>query len=206
MNMILLGPPGAGKGTLAQGVKARCAIAHISTGEMLRTAVRERTALGLAAKAHIDRGGLVPDDVVIGIVRERLSQADCRNGFLLDGFPRTVSQAEALDGLVRIDRVILLEAGPEKLVARITSRRVCGKCGGTYSARDLASEDCPACGGALTQREDDREETVRVRLAVYERQTRPLVEYYRTRGLLQTLDGDGGIDEVFGAFCALVGI
>lgn len=202
MNLIFLGPPGAGKGTQAVKVAARYGLPHISTGEMLRAAMAEGTPMGQAAKGYIEKGALVPDEVVIGIVRERLAKEDCAKGFLLDGFPRTVAQAEALQGIVALDAAVLVDVPSEVLVARIAGRRVCAKCGGTFHVSSLASDVCPVCGEALIQRPDDNEDTVRNRLAVYEAQTAPLVDFYAQAGILKPVDGNRDIDAVFADVCA----
>lgn len=197
MKLILLGPPGAGKGTQAKMLTERFSIPQIATGDILRSAVQSGTALGLQAKSYMDAGALVPDEVVIGIVRERLQQTDCATGFILDGFPRTVAQADALQvnlemlGL-RLDRVISLTVDADALVERLTGRRTCRSCGrGYHNSFDppLNARICDSCGGELYQRDDDREETIRKRLLVYDQQTSPLIAYYRAAGLLSELDG-----------------
>ena len=195
MKMIFLGPPGAGKGTQAARIAKRYGIAHISTGDMLRAEMREGTELGKAAKGYIDRGELVPDDVILGMVQNRIQADDCRNGFLFDGFPRTLAQAEALGRLCGVDAVINIDVPDEKLIERIGGRRMCPECGAAYHVSTHASDTC-ACGGRLYQRDDDREDTVRNRLVVYERSTRPLIDYYRQKGILSTVDGDAGMDVV----------
>ncbi len=197
MNLILLGPPGAGKGTQSAALVERYGIPQISTGDMLRVAVKEGSPMGVKAKSFMDAGALVPDDVVVGIVRERLEKEDCRNGFILDGFPRTVTQADALHGTLKemgkdLDAVISLEVEVDALVERLTGRRICKVCGrGYHLAFDPPSVEgrCDQCGGELYQRDDDREETIRKRLAVYSEQTSPLIDYYRQRGLLISIDG-----------------
>lgn len=204
MNLILLGPPGAGKGTQANMLSDEFSIPQISTGEILRTAVKEGTPLGIEAKSHMDAGGLVPDEVVIGIVVERLQHEDCSNGFILDGFPRTVAQADALQDNLKalgkeLDRVIALQVDTEALVERLTGRRTCKSCGRGYHVRfDPPAEEgrCDVCGGELVQRDDDREETIRKRMTVYEEQTAPLINYYRESGLLIEVDGMQPIGEV----------
>ena len=201
----LLGPPGAGKGTQAAFLEERYGVVHIATGDILREARAAGTPLGLLAKEYMDRGELVPDEVVIGLVRERLQQADVREkGFLLDGFPRTVPQAEALDRLLAelgqpLQAVLRLRVDPELLTRRLTLRRSCPACGAVYHLENRPPKvegRCDACGGELVQRPDDAEETVRNRLAVYERQTAPLVSYYRERGLLREIEGERSIEEV----------
>ncbi|WP_148897094.1 adenylate kinase [Geothermobacter ehrlichii] len=197
MNLILLGPPGAGKGTQAKMLIERFGIPQISTGDMLRAAVAAKTELGLKAKACMDAGALVPDEVVIGIVGERLQQADCDKGFILDGFPRTVPQADALKAtLAGLDKalsaVISLEVDVEALIERLTGRRTCRDCGRGFHLKfdpPAKADVCDSCGGELFQRDDDREETIRKRLQVYQEQTAPLVEYYQREGLLVAIDG-----------------
>jgi len=206
MRIILMGPPGAGKGTQAEILRERFGIPHISTGDMFRRAVKEGTALGLEAKRYMDAGQLVPDSVTIGIVKERLNEPDCRTGFLLDGFPRTVPQADALESTMRelgmqLDGVLNITVDREALIARLTGRRVCKNCGATYHIRynpSKAGNRCDACGGELYQRGDDSLETVANRLDVYNQQTAPLVEYYRRKGLLLEIDGDRPVEEVTG--------
>lgn len=193
MNLILLGAPGAGKGTQAEQICTHLGIPAISTGNLLREAMAAGTALGEKAKAYMDKGELVPDEVVIGIVRERLAQPDCQKGFVLDGFPRTLPQAEALDQMgVRIDRVIDLEVPDEAIMERMGGRRVCPGCGATYHTLYNPSpkgERCGKCGEALTIRKDDRPETVRERLRVYHTQTEPLKAYYQKAGKLRVVIG-----------------
>ena len=204
MKLILLGPPGAGKGTQAKMLTERFSIPQISTGDILRAAVKEGTPMGRKAKEYMDAGGLVPDEVVVGIVRDRLLAADCDNGFILDGFPRTVAQADALqDNLEEmdkaLDRVISLEVDAEALVERLTGRRTCKECGRGYHVKfDPPRKDaiCDACGGSLFQRGDDQEETIRKRLQVYAEQTSPLISYYRDAGVLMELDGMQPIPQV----------
>lgn len=196
MKLIFLGPPGAGKGTQAERIAERYAIAHISTGDMLRSEIRNATPLGAEAKAYIDRGELVPDSVIIGMVEQRIQAEDCKNGFLLDGFPRTVAQADALSNLVEIDAVVDIEVPFERLVARISGRRMCPDCGAAYHVTTYSAATCAKCGAVLYQRDDDREETVQNRLVVYESKTAPLIAYYRERGKLVVVDGDAGIDAV----------
>lgn len=205
MRIILLGPPGAGKGTQAKLLIERLGIPQISTGDMLRAAVKAGTPLGAEAKAYMDRGALVPDAVIIGLVRERLQVPDCSRGYILDGFPRTVAQAEALETTLKdlhlsLDRVLCLEVPSEDLVSRIAGRRTCRNCGAMYHLRFSPSKRegvCDACGGETYQRDDDREETVRQRLLVYEEQTAPLIRFYDGRGLLRRIPGTGEIAEIF---------
>ncbi len=206
MNIILLGPPGAGKGTQAKKLIELLAIPQISTGDMLRAAVAEKTPLGLEAKAFMEAGKLVPDGVVIGLVKERLAKPDCAPGFMLDGFPRTVGQAESLDAMLdsmslTIDHVVLLEVDDEELVLRITGRRTCGACGAIYHLKysPPPQPDTCSCGKKeLVQRADDNEQTVRQRLATYHEQTAPLISYYEKRSLVRSVAGGGmGPNEVF---------
>ena len=203
----MLGMPGAGKGTQAERLARQLGIPHVSTGAIFREAVQRGTDLGRQAKAYMDRGELVPDSVTVAMVRERLQAPDCRRGFVLDGFPRNLEQARALDEAlaqegVRIEAAIDLVVPVEEAVRRITSRRVCPRCGATYGAGELAApggvggEVCPRCGAQLVQRDDDREEVVRQRLRVYEESTRPLVDYYAARGVLVEVTGTGSVDEV----------
>lgn len=197
MKLILLGPPGAGKGTQAKMLTDHFGIPQIATGDILRAAVQTGTPLGLQAKGFMDAGALVPDEVVIGIVRERLQAADCAAGFILDGFPRTVPQADALQATLRalgreLDRVVSLTVDADALVERLTGRRTCRGCGrGFHVTFDPPRVDdrCDACAGELYQRDDDQEETIRRRLTVYAQQTAPLIDYYRGAGLLCELDG-----------------
>ena len=204
MKLILLGPPGAGKGTQSKYLMDNCSIPQISTGDILRAAVKSQTAMGLKAKAFMDAGALVPDEVVIGIVRDRLQEKDCAQGFILDGFPRTVPQADALQQVLadlgkELEVVISLRVDNEALVERLTGRRTCAACGRGYHVRfdpPRVESVCDDCGGALRQRDDDREETIRQRLQVYDLQTAPLIAYYRDRELLAEVDGMATIDDV----------
>ena len=204
MKIILLGAPGAGKGTQAAMLMERYSIPQISTGDMLRAAVQEHSPMGIKAKEYMDAGGLVPDEVVVGIVRERLQLDDCNNGFILDGFPRTQPQADALEQVLadlnkELDAVISLQVDTEALVGRLTGRRSCTDCGkGFHLKFDPPAADgcCNQCGGKLFQRADDCEETIRNRMQVYHQQTAPLEDYYRKRGLLQSVDGMGEIPTV----------
>jgi adenylate kinase len=204
MRLILLGPPGSGKGTQAKILLEDLGVPQISTGDMLREAVKNGTPLGQEAKGFMDRGGLVPDAVIIGLVRERLRMPDCAKGYILDGFPRTLAQAEALqvtlEGLGQgLDRVLSLEVPDEELIGRIAGRRTCRKCGAMYHVRFSPSRSegiCDACGGETYQRGDDLEETVRRRLEVYAEQTAPLIRYYDAQGLLRRISGIGKIGEI----------
>ena len=204
VRVIFLGPPGAGKGTQAQALASEWGVPHVATGDMLREAAAAKTPLGLEAKRHMDAGTLVPDDVVIGLVGERLAQPDAKAGVVLDGFPRTVTQAEALDALfaragLALDRVVFLEVSRDELLRRLTGRRVCRACGRTFhlvSAPPKVAGKCDACGGELYQREDDTEGTVRNRLGVYARQTAPLLDWYRRRGMLASVPGEGPIETI----------
>lgn len=201
-----MGAPGAGKGTQAVRLAKRYNIPHISTGDIFRSNIKERTPIGIVAKSYIDKGQLVPDEVTIQIVKERLEKDDCKNGYLLDGFPRTVSQAEALDGFSEIDSVVNIDVPLHKLMRRITGRRVCGKCGESYHIDYLdGSTSCRKCDGELIQRADDNEETVGKRLEVYEKQTAPLIDHYKSKGKLIDIDGDGDIDSVFAAIVERLG-
>ncbi|MBU5638363.1 adenylate kinase [Geomonas sp. Red69] len=204
MNLILLGPPGVGKGTQAKLLIDRFGIPQISTGDILRAAVKELTPMGIKAKGFMDSGALVPDEVVIGIVEERLAQPDCQKGFILDGFPRTVPQADALSQVLsgigkKIDHVVSLSVDKAELLKRLTGRRACSKCGAGYHvdfAPSKAAGVCDVCGGELFQREDDKEETILNRLAVYEAQTSPLISYYQTAGLLRSVNGLGSVEGI----------
>ncbi len=205
MNLILLGAPGAGKGTQAKLIVSKYGIPQISTGDMLREAVAKQTELGKKAKEYMDKGELVPDEVVIGIVKERLAQPDCEKGFILDGFPRTLKQAEALDGILdelgkKIDAVINVAVPEEEIVRRIVNRRTCRNCGAVYHLIYNPPQEpgkCDKCGGELYQRDDDKEETVKERLRVYKAQTEPLIDYYSKKGLVYNVDGTKSIEEVF---------
>ena len=200
MNLVFLGPPGAGKGTQAAVVSQALNIPHISTGDMFRKAMREGTPTGLKAKAFIDNGQLVPDYVTIEMVQERLAEADCANGYLLDGFPRNLDQAKALEGFSKLDAVVDIAVEDEKLIARLSGRRVCPACNGTFHITTLADEKvCPTCGGELIQRKDDNPATIANRLEVYHAQTSPLTEYYEAKGILKQVDGALQMEEVTSA-------
>ena len=211
MKLIFLGPPGAGKGTQATGVSSHLRVPHISTGDMFRAAIKNATPTGLEAKRYMDAGQLVPDSVVVDMVRERLAMPDCANGYLLDGFPRTVDQARALDDISTPDAVVDIDVPDERLLARLTGRRVCSKCNGTFHVSKLADEKvCPTCGGELYQREDDKPATISNRLGVYHEQTAPLIGYYAGLGKLKRIDvgalplydGDSRAEDVFNAILA----
>ena len=197
MKIIFLGAPGSGKGTHATRVKTELGIPHVSTGDIFRENIKGGTPLGVLAKSYIDKGALVPDDVVIKIVEDRLSREDCKNGFILDGFPRTIYQAEALKKIATIDVVINLVVDDEAIVKRVAGRRMC-RCGETYNVAFLnGATTCAKCGAELYQREDDKEETVKSRLEVYHKETAPLIDYYRKEGLLKDVDGSQGIEAVY---------
>ena len=197
MNVIFLGPPGAGKGTQAQIVCTKLGIPQISTGDMLRTAIANQTETGLKAKAFMDAGQLVPDAVVIAIVKERVAAADCHNGFLLDGFPRTVEQAKALAEFAKIDAVVNISVADADLVKRLSGRRVCPVCGAPYHVDRLNGETkCVVDGTTLIQRDDDLPETVLNRLTVYHQKTAPLIDFYEQVGTLRTVDGTGELEAV----------
>lgn len=203
MKLIFLGPPGAGKGTQAAGVSAHLGVPHISTGDMFRSAIRNQTPTGLEAKRYLDAGELVPDSVTIAMVKERLSMDDCKAGYLLDGFPRTVEQAIALDDISAPDAVVNIDVPNERLLNRLTGRRICGKCQGTFHISKLADEHaCPVCGGELYQRNDDQPDTISTRLAAYHESTEPLIGYYKGLGKLRTVNGDSQLEEVFKAILA----
>lgn len=212
MNIVLMGLPGAGKGTQATKIIEKYAIPHISTGDMFRAAIKDGTELGLKAKSYMDQGALVPDEVTIGIVRERLAKSDCEKGFLLDGFPRTVAQAEALDNILeelgkKISNVINIEVDKEELVARLSGRRICKTCGASYHVIFNPSKEegvCDRDGGELYTRADDNPETVANRLEVNLNQAQPLLDYYNNKGLLANIDGQQDIDKVFADLDALL--
>lgn len=211
MNVMLLGAPGAGKGTQAARIVEEFGLVHLSTGDILRKAVADKTALGLEAKRHMDEGGLVPDDVVIGLVKERITQPDAlEQGVLFDGFPRTIPQADALgealsDSGLALDAVISVEVDPEAIVNRITSRRMCRGCGKIFNvATDGELAACSECGGEIYQRDDDTEAVVRKRLAAYDEQTSKLVPYYAERGILQTVDGNRAPGDVYASISEIL--
>jgi adenylate kinase len=213
VNLVLMGLPGAGKGTQAEKIVEKYDIPHISTGDMFRAAIKDGTELGLQAKSFMDKGELVPDEVTIGIVRERLSKEDCKKGFLLDGFPRTVAQAEALENILadldrRIHYVINIEVDKGILMERLTGRRICKNCGATYHLvfnPPAVEGKCDRCGGELYQRADDNEETVQNRLDVNLKQTKPLLDFYEEKGYLRNIDGQQDINKVFADVDELLG-
>lgn len=212
LRLILMGPPGCGKGTQGKKLEARYGIPQLSTGDMLRVAVRNGTPIGREAKGFMDRGELVPDQVIIGIMRERLSASDCSGGYILDGFPRTIEQAKALDVLFaeagqQLTAVIDLDVADEEVVRRLSGRRQCRACGtGFHVVFHKPQQDgrCDACGGELYQRDDDNEKTIRDRLSVYNRQTAPLLSYYERQGVLRKIPGTGSIDEIYAQACSLI--
>ena len=205
MKLLIMGRPGAGKGTQAANIKEYYNIPHISTGDMFRAAIKNETKLGLLAKSYMDKGQLVPDEVTIGIVQERLLEDDCKKGFLLDGFPRTIAQAEALETFLKdngivLDAVLDVNVPAEILVRRMVGRRVCKGCGATFHVEFNAPKQegiCDVCGTPLIQRADDTYETANSRLEVYDNNTAPLLDFYNTRGLLKTVNGDQALDKVF---------
>ncbi|MBQ8740269.1 MAG: adenylate kinase [Clostridia bacterium] len=199
MKLVLLGAPGAGKGTQAEIISEKYSIPTISTGNIIRAALKNGTEMGLKAKAYIDSGRLVPDDVVIGIIKERLAQDDCQNGFILDGFPRTIPQAEALDNMnIAIDAALSIEVSDREIVKRMSGRRVCEKCGASYHTefkKPKSTGVCDACGGTLVIRKDDEPDTVLDRLDIYHKQTEPLKSYYKEQGKLINVEGQNKVED-----------
>lgn len=214
MYLVLIGPPGSGKGTQAKRLAEHLGFVHLSTGDILREAVKEGTPLGLEAKKYMEEGKLVPDELVIGIVRERLKSPDCERGVIFDGFPRTLSQAEALDRILGelgrgLGRVVEIEVSDEEVIRRLTGRRTCRNCGTMYHVvfdPPKAEGVCDKCGGPLYQREDDKEEVIRERLKVYRKDTEPLVTYYEDKGILLKVNGEGPIEEVQQRLLEAVGV
>lgn len=212
MRVILLGPPGSGKGTQANLLQERFSIPKISTGDILRAAVSDGNELGKQAGAYMDQGQLVPDEIVVGLIKNRIQEADCRNGFILDGFPRTIVQAEKLEEMLRsmnqdIDVVVDLEVDHQEVLVRLAGRSTCKQCGAMYhttSHPPKAVGVCDECGGELYQREDDNEATILKRLTVYDQQTAPLKQYYENQGKLKTAPGRGTVDEIFSRVCEMV--
>jgi len=204
LRLVLLGPPGAGKGTHAQVLSKRWNVPHISTGDMLRQALRAETKLGLEAKTHMEKGGLVPDEVVIGIVGDRLKENDAKQGFVLDGFPRTKEQAESLDALLQgqrmpLDLAVYFKTSLSVIIRRLSGRRICSQCGKTYHLSNFKSKVegiCDDCRGPLMQRPDDRQDAIENRLEVYQKQTSPLIEYYKKKNILEEVSGDLEVPEL----------
>lgn len=196
MNIVFLGPPGAGKGTQAVRVSARLRAVHISTGDMFRSAIKNETQVGLQAKKFIDAGALVPDEVTCAMVRERLAMPDAKGGYLLDGFPRTVLQAQQLELITKLNAVVNITVADEKLIKRLSNRRMCGGCGHIGQTDKLVDCKCPKCGAEVYQRDDDKAEAIANRLSVYHAQTQPLEDFYRERGLLLEVDGSGDVEDV----------
>lgn len=213
MRILLMGPPGAGKGTQAEKLTEILNIPHISTGDMFRKAIKDQTDLGIKAKGFMDKGELVPDEVTVGIVKDRISEEDCKNGFLLDGFPRTVVQADALGKMledlgIKLDSVINVEVPFEELIGRLTGRRICKSCGATYHMifnPPKVGDVCDKCNGELYQRDDDTEETAKNRLQVYENQTAPLLEYYNKTNLLTNINGYQSMENVLSDILKVLG-
>lgn len=214
MRLVLLGAPGAGKGTQAKKLIEKYGIPQISTGDLLRAAVAAGTPLGKEAKSYMDKGELVPDSVVLGMVEERLKQDDCKKGYILDGFPRNVAQAEALDKMLgglgmSLDAALSVDVPFDDLMKRLTGRRTCKSCGQMYNIYFNPPKKegvCDKCGGELFQRDDDKEETIKKRLEVYNSQTAPLIEYYGKKGILKSVNGTGSIDDIFSNICKVLGI
>lgn len=204
MKLVFLGPQGSGKGTQAARLSKKLGLPHISTGDMFRAAAEKRTKWGLEAKSNWEKGILVSDEVTIGIVKERLEEPDCANGWILDGFPRTLPQAEALDEFAPPELVIELHVPDEVSIKRISDRRVCKGCAGIYGLAEEITEQCKKCGGEIIQRDDDKPEAVKKRLQAYHNQTEPLLEYYKPRDIVQKVDGSKPPDEVFAELCSIL--
>jgi len=212
MRLILLGPPGAGKGTQAKMLKEKFQIPQISTGDILRQAVKDNNELGIKARSFMDAGQLVPDDVVVGLIKERIKQADCETGFILDGFPRTIVQAEKLSETLtemslKVDRVVDLEVNAEEVISRLAGRSTCPDCGGMFHEKSCppkVSGICDGCGGVLAQRQDDNEETILKRLEVYKESTAPLKEFYKNQGNLKSVTASGSVEEIFSRVLEMV--
>ncbi|MEG2360608.1 MAG: adenylate kinase [Christensenella sp.] len=204
MNLIFLGPPGSGKGTMAERVSKEFKLAHISTGDMLRAEIKAGSELGKLAKSYIDKGALVPDKVIIDMMGERFRAEDAKGGVLLDGFPRTVAQAEALGSLINIDAVVNLEVDVSVIIKRVLARRVCPECGAVYSTKDHEGNLCDKCNATLITRADDTEQTVRERFRVYEDQTFPLIDYYAKSGIVNNVDGTMPIEEEAAYICEML--
>lgn len=205
MKLVHLGPPGAGKGTQAAMVCEKYSVPAISTGNLLRYEVQNGTPLGKEAKSYMDAGNLVPDEIVLGMVAQRLREPDCENGFLLDGFPRTQNQAKDLERAVQLNIAINLIVPDEVIIQRVSGRRTCTGCGAAFSVETIGdSRVCEQCGGQLVIRKDDKPETVKRRLEIYNEQTRPLVDYYTSKGILHNIDGVGTIEEVFERVCTVI--
>ena len=213
MKIVLLGPPGAGKGTQAKSISNKYSIPHISTGDIFRKNISENTPLGIEAKSYMDNGQLVPDEVTINMVKDRLKQDDCSNGYLLDGFPRTVVQADALNSFLiargeQLDTALLIKVPNEFILERMTGRRVCPSCGASYHVKFNPTSNegkCDLCGSEVIQRKDDTVETVKERLDVYEKETQPLIEFYGEKQMLSAVDGTKAINEVFRGICEILG-
>lgn len=206
MNIVLLGAPGAGKGTQAFKIAEEYQIPHISTGDIFRANIKGGTPLGVEAKNYIDKGQLVPDELTCKIVEDRINQDDCKNGFMLDGFPRNLFQAEELSKMTKIDTVINISVPLENLMARLTGRRVCKDCGDSYHVNFIGdTKTCSRCGGELYQRADDNEQSVKTRLDVYSSKTKPLIEYYEAKNVLKNVNGDQNIDNVFAEIKKILG-
>lgn len=213
MRIVLLGPPGAGKGTQAKLIVEKYNIPHISTGDIFRKNIKEMTPLGIKAKEYIDKGQLVPDELTVDIVKDRIQEEDCKNGFLLDGFPRTVAQADALSEVLeelgtKLDSVINIKVDENNLIVRLSGRRVCPKCGASFHVVFNPPKNegvCDYCGAEVIQRADDSEETVKNRLAVYNKQTQPLIDYYTNNGLIKNINGEQDINKVFAEICEVLG-